>query len=34
VIPIATKGRVHAVVTRGDFFRQLVESFVATDSRS
>jgi CBS domain-containing protein len=34
VIPIATKGRVHAVVTRGDFFRQLVERFVATDSRS
>jgi CBS domain-containing protein len=34
VIPIATKGRVHAVVTRGDFFRQLVERFVATDSGS
>ncbi len=25
VIPIATEGRVHAVVTRGDFFRALVE---------
>jgi CBS domain-containing protein len=34
VIPIATKGRVHALVTRGEFFRQLVERFVATDSGS
>jgi CBS domain-containing protein len=25
IIPIATKGRVHAVVTRGDFFRALAE---------
>jgi CBS domain-containing protein len=27
VIPIATGGRVHAVVTRNDFFRSLVERF-------
>jgi CBS domain-containing protein len=25
IVPIATQGRVHAVVTRGDFFRALVE---------
>ena len=25
VIPVATNGRVHAVVTRNDFFRALVE---------
>jgi CBS domain-containing protein len=25
IVPIATNGRVHAVVTRGDFFRVLVE---------
>jgi predicted transcriptional regulator len=30
VIPIATKGRVHAVVTRNDFFRALVEKLAAT----
>jgi CBS domain-containing protein len=29
VIPIATKGRVHAIVTRSDFFRHLVERFGA-----
>jgi CBS domain-containing protein len=29
IIPIATKGRVHAIVTRSDFFRQLVERFIA-----
>jgi CBS domain-containing protein len=29
IIPIATKGRVHAVVTRSDFFRQLVSRFMA-----
>jgi CBS domain-containing protein len=28
IIPIATKGRVHAIVTRSDFFRQLVERFI------
>ena len=27
VVPIATQGRVHAVVTRHDFFRALVERF-------
>jgi CBS domain-containing protein len=27
IIPIATGGRVHAVVTRGDFFRALAERF-------
>ena len=27
VVPIATRGKVHAVVTRGDFFRGLVERF-------
>jgi CBS domain-containing protein len=34
VIPIATKGRVHAVVTRHDFFCALVERFgeIAEDS--
>jgi len=29
IIPIATEGRVHAVVTRSDFFRALAERFVA-----
>jgi CBS domain-containing protein len=29
IIPIATKGRVHAVVTRSDFFRQLVGRFIS-----
>ena len=29
VIPIATKGRVHAIVKRADFFRHLVERFGA-----
>ena len=35
VIPIATEGRVHAVITRQDFFHELVRRFVrrATDSR-
>jgi len=34
IVPIATEGRVHAVVTRQDFFRELVERFgtVAEDS--
>jgi CBS domain-containing protein len=34
IVPIATRGRVHAVVTRADFFRALVERFgrVAGDS--
>ena len=27
VVPIATEGRVHAVVTRSDFFRELVSKF-------
>ena len=27
IVPIATKGRIHAVVTRHDFFRALVERF-------
>jgi hypothetical protein len=27
VVPIATGGKVHAVVTRGDFFRELVGRF-------
>ena len=30
VIPIATEGRVHAVVTRNDFFRELVAKLAAT----
>lgn len=30
VIPIATKGRVHAVVTRNDFFKALVEKLANT----
>jgi CBS domain-containing protein len=29
IIPIATNGRVHALVTRNDFFRALVERFLA-----
>jgi CBS domain-containing protein len=29
IIPIATKGHVHAIVTRSDFFRHLVERFGA-----
>lgn len=32
IIPIATKGRVHAIVTRSEFFRQLVERFIAPES--
>jgi len=27
IVPVATKGRVHAVITRHDFFRSLVERF-------
>jgi CBS domain-containing protein len=27
IIPVATKGRIHAVVTRGDFFEALVAKF-------
>ena len=27
IVPIATRGRVHAVVTRSDFFKALVERF-------
>lgn len=34
IIPIATKGRVHAIVTRGDFFQGLVRRFVRANSRS
>ena len=30
VIPIATKGRVHAVVTRSDFFRALAERLLSS----
>jgi CBS domain-containing protein len=30
VIPIATGGRVHAVVTRSDFFSQLVKRFISS----
>jgi CBS domain-containing protein len=29
IVPIATRGRVHAVITRADFFRALVERFGA-----
>jgi predicted transcriptional regulator len=29
VIPIATNGRVHAVVTRGDYFQALARRFIA-----
>lgn len=29
VVPIATEGRVHAVVTRSDYFRELVSKFEA-----
>ncbi len=32
VIPIATRGRVHAVVTRGDFFRALAERLADAES--
>jgi CBS domain-containing protein len=32
VIPIATRGRVHAVVTRNDFFRALVAKLAATQT--
>lgn len=32
VIPIATGGRVHAVITRQDFFRELVDRFAAIAS--
>jgi CBS domain-containing protein len=31
IIPIATKGRVHAVVTRNDFFRALAAKLAAVD---
>jgi CBS domain-containing protein len=31
IIPIATKGQVHAVVTRNDFFRALVERVLGED---
>jgi CBS domain-containing protein len=27
IVPVATRGRVHAVITRNDFFRSLVERF-------
>jgi CBS domain-containing protein len=33
VIPIATHGQVHAVVTRSDFFRQLVDRFISPQAR-
>jgi CBS-domain-containing membrane protein len=29
IVPIATKGRVHAVVTRNEFFRALAEKLIA-----
>jgi predicted transcriptional regulator len=29
VIPIATSGRIHAVITRQDFFQELVKRFVS-----
>ena len=32
IIPIATDGRIHAVVTRNDFFRALVEKLLASVS--
>ena len=32
VIPIATAGKVHAVVTRNDFFRELAEKLLAASS--
>ncbi len=32
VIPIATQGRVRAVVTRSDFFRNLVQRFISSSS--
>ena len=32
VVPIATEGRIHAVVTRGDFFAELVGKFEAASS--
>jgi CBS domain-containing protein len=32
IVPIATEGRIHAVVTRNDFFRALVEKLVASAS--
>jgi CBS-domain-containing membrane protein len=28
IIPVATQGRVHAIVTRSDFFRELVRRFL------
>ncbi len=34
VIPVATQGRVHAIVTRGDFFRALAERFLDRVSSS
>jgi CBS domain-containing protein len=33
VIPIATDGRVHAVVTRNDFFKALVEKLAAAGNQ-
>ncbi len=30
IVPIATDGRVHAVITRRDFFRELAQRFVGT----
>ena len=32
IVPIATDGRIHAVVTRNDFFRALVEKLLASVS--
>ena len=32
IVPIATDGRVHAVITRRDFFRELAERFVGPRS--
>lgn len=32
VVPIATGGRIHAVVTRSDFFAELVQKFEAASS--
>ena len=32
IIPIATEGKVHALVTRGDFFTELVAKLTRVDS--
>ena len=32
IAPIATKGKVHALITRGDFFRVLAEKVIKADS--